>query len=184
MSRTEITAAVHDNLRNLGLDVLEVVNMRSMLSNDAPAKGSIEGPLAILADLQRQGLVRHIGLSNVTPAQIAEGRDSQKCAPTLEDEISLRLMSCWYTAYQRYVTQSKLPRMDQQICLPIVATLTSGPPMEERWRRQSRDRDRFFHESTANSRQALPLAQQAVRASNPVRFRGSLACRHSFFSRH
>jgi pyridoxine 4-dehydrogenase len=74
MSRTEITKAVQDNLRNLGLDVLEVVNMRSMLSNDAPAEGSIEAPLTVLADLQRQGLVRHIGLSNVTPAQIVEGR--------------------------------------------------------------------------------------------------------------
>jgi aryl-alcohol dehydrogenase-like predicted oxidoreductase len=74
MSRAEITAAVHDNLRNLGLDVLEVVNMRSMLSNEAPAEGSIEPPLTVLADLQRQGLIRHIGLSNVTPAQIAEGR--------------------------------------------------------------------------------------------------------------
>jgi aryl-alcohol dehydrogenase-like predicted oxidoreductase len=73
MSRAEITAAVHDNLRNLGLDVLEVVNMRSMLSNEAPAEGSIEPPLSVLADLQRQGLIRHIGLSNVTPAQIAEG---------------------------------------------------------------------------------------------------------------
>ena len=74
MSRAEITVAVHDNLRNLGLDVLEVVNMRSMLSNEAPAEGSIEPPLSVLADLQRQGLIRHIGLSNVTPAQIAEGR--------------------------------------------------------------------------------------------------------------
>ena len=74
MSRAEITVAVHDNLRNLGLDVLEVVNMRSMLSNEAPAEGSIEPPLTVLADLQRQGLIRHIGLSNVTPAQIAEGR--------------------------------------------------------------------------------------------------------------
>ena len=74
MSRAEITVAVHDNLRNLGLDVLEVVNMRSMLSNEAPAEGSIEPPLSVLADLQRQGLIRHIGLSNVTPAQVEEGR--------------------------------------------------------------------------------------------------------------
>jgi pyridoxine 4-dehydrogenase len=74
MSREEIRQAVHDNLRNLRLDALEVVNMRSMLSNDAPAEGSIEEPLTVLADLQREGLIRHIGLSNVTPAQIAEGR--------------------------------------------------------------------------------------------------------------
>ena len=73
-SREELTQAVHDNLRNLGLDVLEVVNLRSMFGIHGPAEGSIEAPLTVLADLQRQGLVRHIGLSNVTAAQIAEGR--------------------------------------------------------------------------------------------------------------
>ncbi|MDB6044759.1 MAG: oxidoreductase protein [Gammaproteobacteria bacterium] len=73
-SREELTQAVHDNLRNLGLDVLDVVNLRSMLDVHHPAEGSLEGPLTVLADLQRKGLVRHIGLSNVTPAQIAEGR--------------------------------------------------------------------------------------------------------------
>ncbi len=73
-SREELTQAVHDNLRNLGLDVLDVVNLRSMFGIHGPAEGSIEAPLTVLADLQAQGLVRHIGLSNVTPAQIAEGR--------------------------------------------------------------------------------------------------------------
>jgi aryl-alcohol dehydrogenase-like predicted oxidoreductase len=74
MSRDELTQAVHDNLRHLGLDVLPVVNLRSMFNVHHPAEGSIEAPLTVLADLQRQGLVRHIGLSNVTPAQVAEGR--------------------------------------------------------------------------------------------------------------
>jgi len=69
-----LTTAVHDNLRNLGLDVLEVVNLRIMLNPHGPAEGSIEAPLTMLAELQRRGLVRHIGLSNVTPAQVAEGR--------------------------------------------------------------------------------------------------------------
>jgi aryl-alcohol dehydrogenase-like predicted oxidoreductase len=73
-SAEELTAAVHDNLRNLGLDAIEVVNLRAMFGVHGPAEGSIEAPLTALADLQRQGLVRHIGLSNVTPAQIAEGR--------------------------------------------------------------------------------------------------------------
>ena len=73
-SPEELTQAVHDNLRNLGLDVLEVVNLRAMFSIHEPAEGSIEAPLTALAELQRQGLVRHIGLSNVTPAQIEEGR--------------------------------------------------------------------------------------------------------------
>jgi pyridoxine 4-dehydrogenase len=73
-SREELTQAVHDNLRNLGLDILDVVNLRAMFDVHGPAEGSIEAPLSALADLQRQGLVRHIGLSNVTPMQIAEGR--------------------------------------------------------------------------------------------------------------
>ena len=69
-----LTQAVHDNLRNLGLDVLEVVNLRVMIDPHGPAEGSIEAPLAVLAELQRQGLVRHIGLSNATRAQIAQAR--------------------------------------------------------------------------------------------------------------
>jgi aryl-alcohol dehydrogenase-like predicted oxidoreductase len=73
-SREELTEAVHDNLRNLGLDVLDVVNLRIMFDVHGPAEGSIEAPLTVLADLQRQGLVRHIGLSNVTSKQITEGR--------------------------------------------------------------------------------------------------------------
>ncbi len=73
-SAEELTEAVHDNLRNLGRDVLDVVNLRSMHGMAQPVEGSIEAPLAILADLQRKGLVRHIGLSNVTPAQVAQAR--------------------------------------------------------------------------------------------------------------
>lgn len=80
MSPRELTQAVHDNLRNLGLDVLDVVNFRSMLGIHGPAEGSIEEQVTVLAGLQQQGLVRHIGLSNVTPAQIAQGRNICKIA--------------------------------------------------------------------------------------------------------
>ena len=73
-SPAELTQAVHDNLRHLGLDALDVVNLRCMFNPHHPAEGSIEAPLSVLADLQRQGLVRHIGLSHVTPTQVAEGR--------------------------------------------------------------------------------------------------------------
>jgi len=73
-SAEALTQAVHDNLRNLGLDVLDVVNLRIMFDTHGPAEGSIEAPLTVLAELQRQGLVRHIGLSNVTSTQIKEGR--------------------------------------------------------------------------------------------------------------
>lgn len=74
VSPEALIQAVHDNLRNLALERIEVVNLRIMLDPHGPGKGSIEAPLAVLAELQRRGLVRHIGLSNVTPAQIAEGR--------------------------------------------------------------------------------------------------------------
>jgi pyridoxine 4-dehydrogenase len=73
-SPAELEQAVHDNLRNLRLDAIEVVNMRSMLGHAGPTEGSLEAPLTALAELQRKGLVRHIGLSNVTPTQVAQGR--------------------------------------------------------------------------------------------------------------
>ncbi|MDV2986754.1 UNVERIFIED_CONTAM: aldo/keto reductase family oxidoreductase [Methylobacteriaceae bacterium AG10] len=73
-SAEDLTRAVHDNLRHLGVDALDVVNLRIMFDVSGPAEGSIEAPLAVLADLQRQGLVRRIGLSNVTARQVAEGR--------------------------------------------------------------------------------------------------------------
>jgi aryl-alcohol dehydrogenase-like predicted oxidoreductase len=73
-SAEDLTSAVHDNLRNLGVDVLDVVNLRLMFDVHGPAEGSIEAPLTVLAALQGQGLVRHIGLSNVTAKQVAEGR--------------------------------------------------------------------------------------------------------------
>jgi len=73
-SPEELTQAVHDNLRHLGVDVLDVVNLRAMFDVHHPAEGSLEAPLTVLADLQRQGLVRHVGLSNVTRKQIADGQ--------------------------------------------------------------------------------------------------------------
>jgi aryl-alcohol dehydrogenase-like predicted oxidoreductase len=73
-SAAELTQAVHDNLRNLGLERLDVVNLRSMHGLHGPAEGSLEAPLTALAELQQQGLVHHIGLSNVTAKQVADGR--------------------------------------------------------------------------------------------------------------
>jgi len=70
----DIKRGVHDNLRNLGVDTLDVVNVRIMGKVHAPAEGSIEKQVAALAELQRQGLVRHIGLSNATSAQVAEAQ--------------------------------------------------------------------------------------------------------------
>jgi len=73
-SPAELARAVHDNLCNLGLEILDVVNLRLMFDVHGPAEGPIEDKITTLAELQAQGLVRHIGLSNATPAQIAEAR--------------------------------------------------------------------------------------------------------------
>lgn len=74
-SPAELKQAVHDNLRNLGLDVLDVVNLRVMFGDGhGPHEGSIEESFSVLAELQQQGLVKHIGLSNVTAKQVAEAR--------------------------------------------------------------------------------------------------------------
>ena len=72
-SRQELIDGVHDNLRNLGLDRLDVVNLR-VGGVDRPSEGSIEEPLTVLAELKRRGLIRHLGLSNITPGQLAEGQ--------------------------------------------------------------------------------------------------------------
>ncbi|MDQ2835441.1 MAG: aldo/keto reductase family oxidoreductase [Acidobacteriota bacterium] len=73
LSRQELIDAVHDNLRNLGLDKLDVVNLR-VGGVMGPLEGSIEEPLTVLAELERQGLIRHIGLSNISPEQLAEAQ--------------------------------------------------------------------------------------------------------------
>jgi pyridoxine 4-dehydrogenase len=73
-SPTDLRQAVDDNLRNLSVDVLDVVNLRNLFDVTERARAFIEVGLTTLVDLQRQGLVRHIGLSNVTSAQVAEGR--------------------------------------------------------------------------------------------------------------
>jgi pyridoxine 4-dehydrogenase len=70
----ELTRAIHDNLRNLGVERLDVVNLRWMGAHGHSADSSIASQLEMLAELQRQGLIRHLGLSNVSPTQIAEGR--------------------------------------------------------------------------------------------------------------
>ncbi|XAZ21706.1 aldo/keto reductase family oxidoreductase [Sinorhizobium sp. B11] len=73
-SKEELTAAIHSNLKNLGLDVIEVVNLRAMFDVHGPAEGSLEAPLTVLAELQQQGLIKHIGLSNATAKQVDDGR--------------------------------------------------------------------------------------------------------------
>lgn len=79
-SAADITHQVHDNLRHLGLDTLEVVNLRVMFNPMYPIEGSIEAPLSALLELQRAGKVRHIGLSNVTATQVAQARRMTRIA--------------------------------------------------------------------------------------------------------
>jgi aryl-alcohol dehydrogenase-like predicted oxidoreductase len=74
ISPEALAAGVHDNLRNLGLDALDVVNYRAMGAIHGPSEGSIAAQVTVLAGLRREGLIRHIGLSNVTPAQVAEAQ--------------------------------------------------------------------------------------------------------------
>jgi pyridoxine 4-dehydrogenase len=75
----DLIRAVHDNLRNLGVEALDVVNLRIIMGSDhGPGEGSIEEPFTALAELQRQGLIRHLGVSNATPAQVAQARGIAK----------------------------------------------------------------------------------------------------------
>jgi pyridoxine 4-dehydrogenase len=74
ISPQELTEGVHDNLRNLGLEALDIVNYRAMGAVHGPAEGSITREVNVLADLKRKGLIRHIGVSNVTAAQVAEAQ--------------------------------------------------------------------------------------------------------------
>ncbi|MDR6956909.1 aryl-alcohol dehydrogenase-like predicted oxidoreductase [Pseudomonas brassicacearum] len=78
LSPAELTQAVHDNLRNLGVDVLDVVNLRAWGDMQSPTEGSIEEAFTTLAELQRQGLIRHLGLSNVTAAQVKQAQGIAK----------------------------------------------------------------------------------------------------------
>jgi pyridoxine 4-dehydrogenase len=137
MSREDIIQAVHDNLQNLGLDVLDVVNMRSMLRNDGPAEGSLEAPLTVLAELQRQGLVRHIGLSNITPTQVVEGRRICEivCVQNLynimqrDDDALIDALATAGIAYMPYFPLGGL-RLLESATLSAVATRVGATPMQ------------------------------------------------------
>ena len=137
MSPKELTQAVHDNLRNLGLDVLEVVNLRSMLDVHGPVEGSLEEPLVALAELQRQGLVHHIGLSNVTPTQIADGRRICKiaCVQNMynlahrDDDALIDDLSTHGTAYVPFFPLGGFTPL-QSTALSDVASSLGATPMQ------------------------------------------------------
>lgn len=136
-SKAELTQAVHDNLRHLGLDMLDVVNLRAMFSVHGPAEGSLEEPLTALAELQRQGLVRHIGLSNVTARQVQDGRRITPivCVQNLynlahrEDEALLAQLAGEGTAYVPFFPLGGFTPL-QSDALSAVAVQLNATPMQ------------------------------------------------------
>jgi len=136
-SRAELVQAVHDNLRNLGLDVIDVVNLRSMLDVHGPAEGSLEEPLTVLAELQQQGLVRQIGLSNVTAKQVADGRKICEiaCVQNLynlahrDDEALVAELAGAGTAYVPFFPLGGFTPL-QSTALSDVATALGATPMQ------------------------------------------------------
>lgn len=134
-SAAELTQAVHDNLRNLGLDVLDVVNLRAMFSVHGPAEGSLEEPLTALAELQRQGLIRHIGLSNVTARQVQDGRSITPiaCVQNMynlahrEDEALLTQLAAEGTAYVPFFPLGGFSPLQSGVLSEVAAELGATP---------------------------------------------------------
>lgn len=135
MSKQELTAAVHDNLRNLGLDVIDIVNFRSMHGIHGPAEGPVEEQVTVLADLQRQGLIRHIGVSNVTPAQIAEARkiteivcvQNQYNLAHREDDALIDQLASEGTAYVPFFPLGGFSPLQSSTLSDVAARLNATP---------------------------------------------------------
>lgn len=134
-SPAELTQAVHDNLRNLGLDVLDVVNLRAMGNVQAPAEGSIEEAFTALAELQRQGLIRHLGISNVTAAQIkqAQGIADIVCVQNhynlshREDEALIGELSLQGIAYVPFFPLGGFTPLQSQVLSNVAARMQASP---------------------------------------------------------
>jgi aryl-alcohol dehydrogenase-like predicted oxidoreductase len=135
-SPRDVTEAVHDNLRNLGLETLHVVNLR-VGGIDAPADGSIEEPLTALAELKRQGLIRHLGLSNVNRAQLAEAQAITEvvCVQNLynlaqrNDEQFIEELTGQDIAYVPFFPLGGFTPL-QSAALDMVATELQSTPMQ------------------------------------------------------
>jgi aryl-alcohol dehydrogenase-like predicted oxidoreductase len=137
-SPEQLTAAVHDNLRNLGLEALDVVNLR-LMGGDAhgPSEGSLEQPFAALVKLQEQGLIRQLGLSNATSAQIGQARDMAKivCVQNLynlahrDDEFLLDELGRMGVAYVPFFPLGGFTPL-QSSTLSAVASELDATPMQ------------------------------------------------------
>jgi len=134
LSGQELTSAVHDNLRNLGLDVLHVVNLR-VGGFTSPSKGSISEPLTTLADLQKQGLIRHLGLSNVSPDQFAEAQTIAKvvCIQNfynvahLEDDAFIDNLAAQGIAYVPFFPLGGFTPLQSSALDSVAASLNAKP---------------------------------------------------------
>ncbi|WP_242181633.1 aldo/keto reductase family oxidoreductase [Sphingomonas sp. CARO-RG-8B-R24-01] len=134
---TALTAAVHDNLRNLGLDVLDVVIMRLMGEggDHGPAEGSVEPQLTALAALQAQGLIRHIGLSNATPTQVKQARglvdivcvQNQYNLAHRGDDALIDTLAADGIAYVPFFPLGGFNPLQSQILSDVAATLDATP---------------------------------------------------------
>jgi aryl-alcohol dehydrogenase-like predicted oxidoreductase len=135
LSPEELTQAVHDNLRRLGVDALHVVNYRSMHGHVAPAEGPIEAPLTVLAELQQKGLIRHMGLSHVTPTQLAAGRKicDIVCVQNLYnlarrgDDAMIDELARQGTAYAPYFPLGGFSPLQSKALSEVAATLGVTP---------------------------------------------------------
>ena len=134
-SAADLTGAVYDNLRNLGVDVLDVVNLRFMFDVHGPAEGPIEEPLTVLADLQRQGLVRHIGLSTATPKQVIDGGKIANivCVQNLynlanrADDVMIDTLAAQGVAYVPYFPLGGFSPLQSTALSEVAARLTRTP---------------------------------------------------------
>ena len=134
-SPAELTQAVHDNLRNLGVEVLDVVNLRAMGNVQAPAEGSIEESFATLAELQRQGLIRHLGVSNVTATQIkqAQGIADIVCVQNhynlshREDEALISELGQQGIAYVPFFPLGGFTPLQSQVLTNVAARMQASP---------------------------------------------------------
>jgi pyridoxine 4-dehydrogenase len=133
----ELARAVETNLVNLGLEALDVVNLRLMFDVHGPAEGSLAAPLKAVADLQRQGLVRHIGLSNITPAQFEEARDIAEIVGVQNhynlahrgDDVLIDMLATEGVAYVPFFPLGGFNPL-QSLALSHVAERLSATPMQ------------------------------------------------------
>lgn len=131
----ELIQAVHDNLRNLRLDVLDVVNFRVMISEYIPAEGSIEEQFTTLAELQSQGLIRHLGISHATAAQVEEARriSDVVCVQNLynlshrADDALINHLAAEGVAYAPYWPLGGVSRLQSAILSDVAAELAATP---------------------------------------------------------